>query len=160
LEELVEYMNERRREFQTTLRVLQSYPDDQRHLKPSEKSRTAAELVRTLVVEERVLTSLVDNGVADPSLWSVEMPDSMTEIIEMWRDAVATNDGLLEKLSEERWGRTVNFYGTQIPLVQACWFELFDHIHHRGQFSVYLRLAGARVPSIYGPTADEPMVVA
>lgn len=153
-------MNERRREFETTLRVLQSYPDDQRHLKPSEKSRTAAELVRTLVVEERVLTSLVDNGVADPSVWAVETPDSIAEIVEMWRDAVARNDGLLEKLSEERWGRTVNFYGRQIPLVQACWFELFDHIHHRGQFSVYLRLAGARVPSIYGPTADEPMVVA
>jgi uncharacterized damage-inducible protein DinB len=32
---------------------------------------------------------------------------------------------------------------------------LMDQIHHRGQFSVYLRLAGARVPSVYGPTADE-----
>jgi uncharacterized damage-inducible protein DinB len=153
-------MNERRREFQTTLRVLRSYPDDQRHLKPSEKSRTAAELVRTLIIEERVLTSLVDKGVADPSLWSVEMPGSMTEIIEMWHDAVAANDRLMASLSLERWGRIVNFYGRQIPLVQACWFELFDHIHHRGQFSVYLRLAGARVPSIYGPTADEPMIVA
>jgi len=153
-------MNERRREFQTTLRVLQSYPDDQRHLKPSEKSRTAAELVRTLVVEERVLTSLVNNGVADPSVWAVDMPGSMTEMIEMWRDAVTANDGLLAQLSEERWGRIVNFYGRPIPLVQACWFELFDHIHHRGQFSVYLRLAGAKVPSIYGPTADEPMIVA
>jgi hypothetical protein len=34
-------------------------------------------------------------------------------------------------------------------------FLLHDEIHHRGQFSVYLRMAGARVPSIYGPTADE-----
>jgi uncharacterized damage-inducible protein DinB len=153
----VDYLNERRREFQTTLRVLQSYPDDQRHLKPSEKSRTAAELVRTLVVEERVLTSLVNAGVADPSLWAVELPGSMTKIIEMWQDAVAVNDRVMTMLSAEDWGRVVNFYGMHIPLAQACWFELFDHIHHRGQFSVYLRLAGARVPSIYGPTADEPM---
>jgi uncharacterized damage-inducible protein DinB len=28
--------------------------------------------------------------------------------------------------------------------------------HHRGQLSVYLRLADGKVPSIYGPTADEP----
>ena len=75
----------------------------------------------------------------------------MTQIIEMWQETVARNDGLLAKLSPEDWVRIVNFYGRQIPLVQACWFELFDHIHHRGQFSVYLRLAGARVPSIYGP---------
>lgn len=28
--------------------------------------------------------------------------------------------------------------------------------HHRGQLSVYLRLMGEKVPSIYGPSADEP----
>ena len=27
--------------------------------------------------------------------------------------------------------------------------------HHRGQLTVYLRLAGASVPAIYGPSADE-----
>jgi uncharacterized damage-inducible protein DinB len=27
--------------------------------------------------------------------------------------------------------------------------------HHRGQLTVYLRLTGQPVPSIYGPTADE-----
>jgi uncharacterized damage-inducible protein DinB len=156
----MDYMNERRREYQTTLRVLQSYPEDQRHLKPAEKSRSAAELVRTFVIEERVLTSLVNNGVADASLWTIDMPASMATSVELWQDTVATNDGLLAKLSSDTWGRVVNFYGMQIPLVQACWYELFDHIHHRGQFSVYLRLAGARVPSIYGPTADDPMVAA
>lgn len=28
--------------------------------------------------------------------------------------------------------------------------------HHRGQLTVYLRLTGATVPSVYGPTADDP----
>ncbi len=32
---------------------------------------------------------------------------------------------------------------------------LFDQIHHRGQMSVYIRLAGGKVPSIYGPSADD-----
>jgi uncharacterized damage-inducible protein DinB len=27
--------------------------------------------------------------------------------------------------------------------------------HHRGQFTVYLRLTGAAVPAIYGPSADD-----
>ncbi len=30
-------------------------------------------------------------------------------------------------------------------------------VHHRGQLTVYLRLIDVPVPSIYGPTADEPM---
>ena len=35
---------------------------------------------------------------------------------------------------------------------------LLNHlIHHRGQLSVYLRLNDFPLPSVYGPTADEPM---
>ncbi|MBI1806965.1 MAG: hypothetical protein HYR76_07940, partial [Ignavibacteria bacterium] len=30
------------------------------------------------------------------------------------------------------------------------------NVHHRGQLSVYLRIVDAKVPSIYGPSADEP----
>jgi uncharacterized damage-inducible protein DinB len=34
--------------------------------------------------------------------------------------------------------------------------DTFTHLaHHRGQLTVYLRLNGVKVPSIYGPTADE-----
>ena len=34
--------------------------------------------------------------------------------------------------------------------------DTFTHLaHHRGQLTVYLRLNGARVPSLYGPSADE-----
>lgn len=29
-------------------------------------------------------------------------------------------------------------------------------VHHRGQLTVYLRLLDVPIPSIYGPTADEP----
>lgn len=35
--------------------------------------------------------------------------------------------------------------------------HLISHMtHHRGQLSVYLRLLDVPVPSIYGPSADEP----
>ncbi len=34
--------------------------------------------------------------------------------------------------------------------------DTFMHLaHHRGQLTVYLRLAGAKVPAIYGPSADD-----
>jgi len=34
--------------------------------------------------------------------------------------------------------------------------DSFSHLaHHRGQLTVYLRLLGASVPAIYGPSADE-----
>jgi uncharacterized damage-inducible protein DinB len=35
--------------------------------------------------------------------------------------------------------------------------DTLNHLaHHRGQLTVYLRLNDAKVPSIYGPSADEP----
>ena len=34
--------------------------------------------------------------------------------------------------------------------------DAFTHLaHHRGQLTVYLRLNGAAVPSVYGPSADD-----
>ena len=45
----------------------------------------------------------------------------------------------------------------EMPRVAVLKSMLINHqIHHRGQLSVYLRLAGAAVPSAYGPTADFP----
>lgn len=42
-----------------------------------------------------------------------------------------------------------------LPRVSVIRVLVLNHlIHHRGQLSVYLRMRGARVPSIYGPTAD------
>ena len=35
------------------------------------------------------------------------------------------------------------------------WIALFDVVHHRGQLSTYIRPMGGKVPSIYGPSADE-----
>ena len=43
----------------------------------------------------------------------------------------------------------------EAPLGDMLFGFLFDAIHHRGQLSVYLRLVGGKVPSIYGPSGDE-----
>lgn len=43
-----------------------------------------------------------------------------------------------------------------MPRVAAFRGFVMNHsIHHRGQLSVYLRQTGSKVPSIYGPSADE-----
>ena len=153
----MDYRGLRQRELETTLNVLRAYPEDHADLRPASKSRTAAELAMTLVNEERVMTDLLSTGAINPAGWAAETPPSfpsMAAIINLWQQVTAKNQEMIEKLSEQDFLRNVDFYGTQIPLGEALWIELLDHIHHRGQFSVYLRIAGAKVPSIYGPTAD------
>ena len=72
----------------------------------------------------------------------------------MVRDAIATAP--LSRLDE-----TIEFFvgpkrTSHIPVAELIWFMLLDSIHHRGQLSVFLRAMHAKVPSIYGPSADEP----
>lgn len=51
-------------------------------------------------------------------------------------------------------GEEVVFSQPRAKIVRT--YFLSHLIHHRGQLSVYLRLLNIPVPSIYGPTADEP----
>ena len=155
----MDYISKRKREMQTTLNVLRAYPESKITMKPAEKSRTAAELAMILAVEERVLKSLMETGSTDFNLLNYEVPSSMAEIIAVWQQAVAANDAALAAMPSRDLERLVTFYGMHISLGDALWYELFDHIHHRGQLSVYMRLAGAKLPSIYGPTADEPLSI-
>jgi hypothetical protein len=41
------------------------------------------------------------------------------------------------------------------PRYQVIRDTFLHSAHHRGQMTVYLRLLGAKVPSMYGPTADD-----
>lgn len=41
------------------------------------------------------------------------------------------------------------------PLIENLSSTLNHWVHHRGQMTVYMRLNGIDVPSIYGPSADE-----
>jgi uncharacterized damage-inducible protein DinB len=76
----------------------------------------------------------------------------------------ATHKSMVPKvrgLSEEEWNAKVTApIGPgkigEVRRADMLWLMLMDSIHHRGQFSVYLRLVGAKVPSIYGPSGDEP----
>jgi uncharacterized damage-inducible protein DinB len=151
------YISARNREMQTTLKVLQAYPEAKVNLKPAEKSRTAAELAMIFAVEERVLKSLLETGATNLDFLTPTIPSTIVEIIAAFQQAITANDAVLATLTPQQFDKPVNFYGLNISLGDALWFELFDHIHHRGQLSVYVRLAGAKLPSIYGPTADAPI---
>ena len=60
-----------------------------------------------------------------------------------------------EKLAKD----TPFFAGMELPNVIYLGLMNRHGVHHRGQLSTYLRPMGAKVPGIYGPSADEPMPV-
>jgi uncharacterized damage-inducible protein DinB len=83
-------------------------------------------------------------------------------------DLVATLDSLTAKARESLKARNDDYlFNTKWRLIAGGAVVAHDprHIvlrdtinhwsHHRGQLTVYLRLVGALVPSVYGPSADD-----
>ncbi|MBV9441592.1 MAG: hypothetical protein JO217_02745, partial [Acidobacteriaceae bacterium] len=77
---------------------------------------------------------------------------------ESWRDKARAeitkaSDADLGKIWKMDWsGQTI----IEMPRHAVIRSMVMNHmIHHRGQLTVYLRLLGARVPGVYGPSADE-----
>lgn len=149
-------MDFRALEFTTTMKVLRSYPEDKLDMKPAEKSRTARELIVTLIREEYVCRGAMRGDLRQADS-PESMPQGLEDMLEMLKRIHNEVQNTIAQAGDEELNRIIDFYGYQIRAIDALWAELHDQIHHRGQFSVYLRLAGAKVPSIYGPTADEPM---
>ena len=54
------------------------------------------------------------------------------------------------------WDRPSLWAGAVYTTDMRYAFNVTRFMLDRGQFSVYLRMAGGKVPSIYGPSADEP----
>jgi uncharacterized damage-inducible protein DinB len=95
-----------------------------------------------------------------PLAWPAA-PDSADAVLAALEEAHAKTGALLRGLRDEDLGKSVQFFTGpgkigDISLFEILWSMTFDQIHHRGQFSIYLRMAEGKVPSIYGPSADEP----
>jgi predicted enzyme related to lactoylglutathione lyase/uncharacterized damage-inducible protein DinB len=148
------------REHATTLKVLRAFPVDQASFRPHERSNAALQLAWTFVLEERMMLlainreSVVGSGFPAP-------PDSWEKVLDAFEEQHSRLLARLRAVGESEYGGTVTFFTGphqmgDIPVYAFLWAMLCDQIHHRGQLSVYLRMAGGKVPSIYGPSADEP----
>jgi len=148
----------RKSELPAFVRVLKAVPQGRLDYRPDPKARTAAELAWLLVAAEGALLSLLETGTVE---WKEAKPPArIDEIVAAFeRNAAAVNERL-GRLDEGGWqkkGRLLVDGGGawEETMAEMAWGFLFDAVHHRGQLSTYLRPMGGKVPSIYGPSADD-----
>ena len=148
-----------RKEFPTTLRVLQAVPADQGDYRPAPNSRTALELAWHLASAE---IWFLDGFLAG----KFEMEDdtmpadfsNASDIAATYEENVPTKLEKVAKLPADFWATPLPFFGIyNLPAVMYLQFMLDHSIHHRGQLTAYLRPMGAKVPNVYGGSFDEPM---
>lgn len=147
------------KEAPATRKVISRIPEGSDY-RPDAKSRTAREIAWLIVHEETALVEGLEKGTLE---WNdVPAPPTMKEVLAAYDRLHENLSKRLQAVGADRWeGRVPFVYGGQEvmkePGYDNAWGFLLDIVHHRGQLSTYLRPMGAKVPQIYGPSADEPM---
>jgi uncharacterized damage-inducible protein DinB len=155
-------------EMANTRRALERVDESQLAWKPHERSMTLGRLASHVAELPGWAASVLaedsyDIAPADrPAPYSPSNFSSHQEILDAFDASIATARKAIAATDDARmfqpWtllraGETV----FTLPRAAVLRTMLFNHVvHHRGQLTVYLRLTGAKVPSIYGPSADEP----
>jgi uncharacterized damage-inducible protein DinB len=140
------------------IRVLRALPADQLDYKPHERSSKAGDIAWQIAEELRSLSDLIDTGVVN---WETRTrPGTLDEIVAAYEANAARHRDRLASADDARWsseGRML-WEGQEVmksTIGDMCFSFFLDAIHHRGQLSAYIRPMGGKVPSIYGPSADD-----
>jgi uncharacterized damage-inducible protein DinB len=139
-------------EHATTRKVLAAVPADNFTYKPSEKCMTAIDLATHIAAAEAFFLNGVINGGFE---W--KQPDLKTpaEVLKFYDEVVPPLLEQVNQLPPEKLAQVISFAIFSNPAVAYLQLHLKHNAHHRGQLSAYLRPMGGKVPSIYGPSADE-----
>ncbi|MFL5632657.1 MAG: DinB family protein [Gemmatimonadaceae bacterium] len=149
-------------EMDSTRRVLERVPSEKGEWKPHPKSFSLGHLTQLVSGMPGWITNAVTQtslNLAEYPGYSYEKTEDLLKKFEKHikdaRQAIASaKDSDFAVLWSLRRGDQVFFTAPRGVIVR----QTINHlVHHRGQLTVYLRLIDVPVPSIYGPTADEPM---
>lgn len=141
--------------------VIEALPDDKFGYKVHDRAREAGNIAAQLAVQWESMSGIITKGIPTFDSHSMEVAGKSKQ------DMLQTFDAGFEQLTkdteavgDESWENDMSVLDMgagqkwEDKKYNMAWGFLFDAIHHRGQLSTYLRAMGAKVPSIYGPSAD------
>lgn len=142
-------------EWMTTARVLGAVPEDNKGWKPDEKARSGWDLaVHAAQADVWFLDSILNGHFGKPGSPG-QSPSSVSELVEWYKTTMPAKLEQVLAMPDQKFTEVIDFYGMKNPAVTYFMFCLVHMVHHRGQLATYLRPMGAKVPSIYGGSADE-----
>ena len=153
------------REVGRSRRALEQVPDGRYDWKPHERSMIfgyLAQMVATIPtwIAMQVTTNELDVAPTDGSTMKQEPMKTSAALMQALDAAAAAARDALTRTTDEHLKTTWQLKARGQVVQEAPRHEMiqdtFNHwAHHRGQMTVYLRLMGAKVPALYGPSADD-----
>lgn len=151
-----------RRKFWTeglrTYRLARVFVDGDLALRPGNGSMSTAELLAHVVSSRNFLRGVFQEGEPRTELFRVDVDASTVAaarqaLAQSWRAVLEAIDAT----DEERLNERIAPFGPQWEMTRLAMAELMlEHeMHHRGQLSVYARVAGHVPPDMYAPVSEE-----
>lgn len=152
-------------EVDRTRRALENVPEGKYDWKPHDRSMEFGRLVDMVATIPMWITMEIkqdelDVAPAEGSNFKQERKETSEELIkaldETWTDLRSALENTTDEHLMTNWRLLAH---GQVVMEAPRYVMIHDTIghwaHHRGQMTVYLRLLGAKVPALYGPSADD-----
>lgn len=159
------FISELDREVKRSRRALEVVPDNERDWKPHPRSMEFGHLADMVATIPTWFIMIIEQDELDIAPKNGERPkrpqyQTSSEYVSALEKAAEEARGALKATTEEHlqthWKLLA---GGQVVADTSRYEMLRDTInhwaHHRGQMTVYLRLIGAKVPALYGPSAED-----
>ena len=160
------FLAELDREAAATRRTLERVPEGRYDWKPHEKSMPLGKLAMLVATMPSWVNFIVnqdelDVAPAGSSHYEQRPLRTPAELVAAHDKAMAEARETLRKATDEHLSKSWKLLAggktmAEDPRHVVLRDTLMHLAHHRGQLTVYLRMTGAPVPSVYGPTADDP----
>lgn len=160
------FLEQLNREATASRKVLERVPEGQNTWKPHERSMELGYLAALVATMPRWVGLMIERDVLDLDdsegrTFRTRAMETRGELLRMLEDGLAKSAEALRNTMEEHlmkpWrlvaGGQVLAEGPRYAMIADG--ALSHMAHHREQLTVYLRLKEAKVPAIYGPSADE-----
>jgi uncharacterized damage-inducible protein DinB len=153
------------REVERSRRALEQVPEGKYDWKPHDKSMIFGYLANMVATIPTWLTMEIkqdelDVAPAAGSKMEQKRMDTSDELVKALDKAAADARSALQKTTDDHLMTSWRLLARgQVVAESPRYVMIQDTInhwtHHRGQMTVYLRLMGAKVPALYGPSADD-----
>ena len=160
------FLEQLNREGTASRKTLERVPEGQNNWKPHERSMELGYLAALVATMPGWLALMIERDELDLDdsagrTFRTREVQTRSELLGMLEEALAKSTAALNSTTEEHLMKGWRLVMGGQVLTEGPRYEMIadgalSHMaHHRGQLTVYLRLNEAKVPAIYGPSADE-----
>lgn len=147
-------------EYEATKKCLESMKWELFDYKPHPRSMNMGYLALLVAEIPKWISYTIEKGDIDLASFEHEKPDSTASLVSCFERSYQGAIHALQQAGDEEMDApfTLSARGKQLFTTtkrESIVQDINHWVHHRGQFTVYLRMNDIDVPAIYGNSADE-----